>query len=94
VDLKKRPFRKSENMNYDDLAVAAAVFDNNGNLLTGQQKLLQLKLKDATLEQLNKQGLAADFTFDVQPGTYLVRIVVRDSEDGQMAAFHRGAQVP
>jgi uncharacterized protein (DUF2141 family) len=94
VDVQGLPFRKADNLSSDDLAVAAAVFDNNGNLLTGQQKVLQLRLKDATLEQIQKQGLRVDFAFDLKPGAYLLRIVVRDSEGAQMSATNRGVQIP
>jgi VWFA-related protein len=94
VDVQGLPFRKADSVSSDDLAVAAAVFDNNGNLLTCQQKVLQLRLKDATLEQIQKQGLRVDFAFDLKPGAYLLRIVVRDSEGAQMSATNRGVQIP
>jgi VWFA-related protein len=87
-------FRKAEDRNNDNLTVSTAIFDENGNLLTGQQKILELSLKDATLERVNKAGLSFKSTFDLQPGTFLVRIVVRDSEGAQMAAMSRGVVIP
>jgi hypothetical protein len=87
-------FRRDENMNHDNLTVATAVFGENGNLLSGQQRVVELKLNDATLNQINKTGLNVPFSFDLQPGTFLVRIVVRDSEGAQMAAMTRGVLIP
>lgn len=94
VDTRGLQFRKVENLNNDDLTVATAVFDINGSLLAGQQKIFQLRLKDATLERVNKEGLNADFSFDLQPGAFLVRVVVRDSEGSQMGTANRGVVIP
>jgi VWFA-related protein len=87
-------FRKAEERNNDKLTVATVVFDENGNLLTGLEKILELRLKDATLERVNKTGISVKSSFDLQPGTFLVRIVVRDSEGTQMAAMNRGVVIP
>jgi VWFA-related protein len=87
-------FRKSEDRNNDELTVATVVFDENGNLLTGLEKVVDLRLKDATLDRVNKTGLSVRSSFDLQPGTFLVRIVVRDSEGAQMAAMNRGVVIP
>ena len=78
----------------DKLTVATAIFDQNGNLVTGEEKTIEMRLKDATLEQLNRLGISVKSTFDVQPGTFLLRIVVRDAEGAQMAAMNRGVVIP
>jgi hypothetical protein len=53
-----------------------------------------MKLRDTTLDRLNKAGISIKSSFDLQPGTFLVRIVVRDSEGAQMAAMNRGVVIP
>jgi VWFA-related protein len=94
LDMKGLKFRKAEDRNKDKLTVSTAIFDENGNLLTGQQKIIDMRLKDATLEQMNKTGISVKSSFDLQPGTFLVRVVVRDSEGAQMAATNRGVVIP
>jgi VWFA-related protein len=94
VDTRALKFRKAEDRNRDKLTIATVVFDENGNLLTGLEKLVELRLKDATLERINKSGISIKSSFDLQPGTFLVRIVVRDSEGTQMAAMNRGVVIP
>jgi VWFA-related protein len=94
LDTKGLRFRKAEDRNNDNLTISTVIFDENGNLLTGQQKVLSLKLRDATLERVNKAGISVKSSFDLQPGTFLVRIVVRDSEGAQMAAMNRGVVIP
>jgi hypothetical protein len=53
-----------------------------------------LKLKDTTLETLKKTGIGTKSEFDVKPGTYLVRLVVRGSEMGEMGAMNRAVVIP
>jgi VWFA-related protein len=87
-------FRKAEDRNKNKLTVVTAVFDENGSLLAGLEKIIDMQIKDATLERVNKRGLSVKFSFDLQPGTFLVRVVVRDSEGAQMAALSRGVVIP
>jgi VWFA-related protein len=94
VDTRALKFRKAEERNRDKLTIATVIFDENGNLLTGLEKLVEMKLKDATLERMNKSGISIKSSFDLKPGTFLVRIVVRDSEGTQMAAMNRGVVIP
>jgi hypothetical protein len=49
-----------------------------------------MRLRDETLEKKLGSGLTVRTTFDVKPGTYLVRLVVRDAE-GQMMAAKNGS---
>lgn len=87
-------FARDADRNKNTLTVATAIFDENGNLVTGVEKIIDMRLRDATLERINRSGITIKSTFDVQPGTFLVRIVVRDSEGSQMAAMNRGVVIP
>jgi hypothetical protein len=44
-----------------------------------------MRFKDETLDNL-KSGVTVKTTLDVVPGKYMVRLVVRDSEDQVMSA--------
>jgi VWFA-related protein len=92
VDLKSLKFRKADGRNRDDLTLATVIFDENGNFVTGGEKILEMKLLDATLERLDRSGITVKSSFDVKPGTYLVRLVVREKE-GEMMAARNGAVV-
>jgi hypothetical protein len=94
IETNSLKFRRAEDRNGDNLTLVTAIFDENGNILKGEQKNIELRLKDATRERLNKEGLKVKSSFDLQRGTYLVRIVVRDSEGAQMAALNRGVVIP
>jgi VWFA-related protein len=86
LELEGMHFRKAEGRNLDNLTVATAVFDENGNFITGGEKVVKMRLFDTTFEKLSRTGLTVKSSFQVKPGRYMVRQVVRDSEGAQMAA--------
>lgn len=95
VDLKLLHFRKAEDRNRNDLTIIAAIFDPNGNFIDGMQKTLQLRLRDQTVQSLEqKPPVTIATNFDLKPGAYLVRLVVRDAEGQQLTAENAGVQVP
>jgi len=94
VDLKGLKFRRVADRNHDDLTLATVIFDENGNLVAGGQKILEMKLRDATLERMGRSGISVKSSFDVKPGNYLVRLVVRDKEGELMAARNGAVVIP
>jgi len=53
-----------------------------------------MRLKDGTYDRLTRTGLTVKSSFNVKPGRYLVRQVVRDSEGAQMAARNGTVEIP
>jgi VWFA-related protein len=94
VDVKGLHFRKAEGRSRDDLTFATAIFDENGNFVTGGEKVLKMRLLDPTLDRVNRSGFTVKSNFDLKPGTYLVRLVVRDGENAQMAARNGAVTIP
>ena len=94
LDLKTIKFRKVDGRNHDDVTLATVIFDENGNFVTGGEKILEMKLLDTTLQRLDRFGITVKSSFDVKPGTYLVRLVVRDKEGELMAARNGAVVIP
>ncbi len=94
LEVKNMHFHKAEGRNHDELTLATAIFDENGNFITGGEKTVQMRLKDTTYERLTRTGLTVKSSFAVKPGRYLVRQVVRDSEGSQMAARNGAVEIP
>jgi VWFA-related protein len=94
VGTEELRFRKVDGRNQDTLTITTAIFDENGRMFAGLQRVLDLRLKDPTLERVNKTGLNVKLSFDLQPGTFLVRTVVLDSEGSQMGATNREVVIP
>jgi VWFA-related protein len=93
-DIKGIHFRKLEGRNADILTIATAIFDDNGNFIVGGEKTVEMKLLDTTYNRLSRSGLTLKSSYDVKPGSYMVRLVVRDGEGSQMAARNGAVVIP
>ena len=94
MDPKHIPFRKADGRNYNTITIVSGIFDRNGNYISGLQKVVELRLKDDTLTRLTATGMSVRTNFSVNPGTYMVRLVVRDSEGQLMAAANGAVAIP
>jgi VWFA-related protein len=94
LDVKGLRFQKSEGRNKENLTVVAAVFDSNGNYVDGRQNVVEMNLRDATLERMQSTGYSVPADFDLHPGMYMIRLVVRDSQADQMAATNSAVVIP
>ena len=89
VDVRLLHFRKNEGRNDNVLTCVSALFNRNGNLIEGMEKTVTMHLKDETLEHKLDSGITLKTSFDVKPGSYMVRLVVRDAE-GQLMSAENG----
>jgi VWFA-related protein len=94
VDVKHLRFRKVDGRNDNTLTVVGGVFDRNGNYVTGTQKVVDMKLKDQTLDTVPESGVTIKSTVDIASGSYVVRLVVRDSEGQLMSAQNSVVEIP
>jgi VWFA-related protein len=86
LNLNGLKFKTAADRNQDTLTVVTGVFDQNGHYIKGTQRVIDLSLREQTLTRLLASGIAVQETFDLAPGRYVVRVVVRDSEGATMAA--------
>jgi VWFA-related protein len=93
LDVRHLHYRKADGRNNSNLTVVSALFDRNGNFVSGTEKIVQMHWKDETLESKLASGVTLKNSFDVKPGSYLVRLVVRDDE-GQLAAQNGAIEIP
>jgi len=90
VSLRPIKFRKENGRNHNTLTIVSGLFDRNGNFVSAVTKKLEMRLLDERLERWFRTGITVKTSFDVKPGTYMVRLVVRD-EEGQMISAENGA---
>ena len=93
LDVRHLRYHKADGRNNNNLTVVSALFDRNGNYVTGVQKVVQMHWKDETLDGKLASGVTLKNSFDVKPGSYIVRLVVRDDE-GQLAAQNGAIEIP
>jgi VWFA-related protein len=92
LNLKLFKFRKADGRNRNDVTLTYGLFDRDGNYTQGVQKVLEMRLKDETLERLGSRS-TVKAVFDVKPGTYLVRLVVRDAEEQKLSATNGAIEI-
>ena len=94
VDANSVQFRKQQDRSLGSLILVAALFDSDGNFLEGSETTLDMRLLDQTLKKIQRGGVSLKANLDTKVGTYLLRIVVRDSESGSMSAVNRAIEIP
>jgi len=94
LDMRSVRFRKEQDRNLNDLIFLTVLFDRDGKYVTGKEKDVKFRLRDATLARLTQTGITMKTEFDLRPGTYMVRQIVRDSEAGQLSGFSRMVEIP
>ena len=70
------------------------LIDRDGKYITGKEKIVEFHLRDVSLQKLASSGITSKTIFDVQPGAYLVRQVVREAEGGQISELNRAVDIP
>jgi hypothetical protein len=94
VDISSLRYRKEADRSVNTLIFNTALFDRDGKYVTGKEGSLDLHIKDGNLEKFSKSGINAKTSFEVVPGTYRVREVVRDRESTGMSALNCEVEVP
>ena len=94
LDLKNIRFRKTDGRNVDSLTVVSALFDRNGNFVTAITKHIDFHLREETLQRRMQSGITVRSSLVTKPGTYLVRLVVRDVQGELMSAANAAVDIP
>jgi VWFA-related protein len=94
IDIRHLHYRKADGRNNDTLTIVGGVFDRDGNYIQGIEKTVDMRLKDQTLATLTDAGITVKNTLDISSGSYVVRLVVRDSEGQLMSAQNGALEIP
>jgi hypothetical protein len=94
LDLERIRLQKADGRNANDLTVVSCLFDRNGNFVAGKQEVVKLRLRDETLANRLSAGLTVKTSFETQPGTYAVRVAVRDEQGELLSAESAVVEIP
>jgi VWFA-related protein len=94
IDAKHLRYKKADGRNDNTLTVVGGVFDRDGKYVVGTQKVVDLKFRDQTLDALPEAGITVKTNLDVASGSYIVRLVVRDSAGNVMSALNGSVVIP
>jgi VWFA-related protein len=94
VDVKRLKFRFEDGRYRNSLKVVTALFDTGGNYISASEKVVDFRLLESTMQKRLNNGLTIKTSFDVKAGSYVVRLVARDSEGQLMAAENGAVEIP
>lgn len=98
VDVRKLPFQKmlwgnDDRRHVERLIFITALFGADDKFLTGVEGVMDLRLREATLKDLEAKGIEAKLSFQAPAGAYRIRQIVQESVEGKMSVMTRPVQV-
>ncbi len=95
VDLRNLPLSQGGGAQLQHPGDLSAVFDRNGNYVTGNREDAgNAAVATRRWRTGRESGITVRSAFDVKPGVYLVRLVVRDAEGQLMTAQNGALEIP
>jgi hypothetical protein len=80
VYIKSLPFENADGRNRDILTVVSVIYDQDGGYVAGNRNTINLSLRDETLAQADNPAIRVESNFHgIKPGSYLARVVARES---------------
>jgi VWFA-related protein len=94
VDIQKLTFQPQQDRQVQKLTFVAALYDPQGNFVTGKQAEMTLALKQESFDRLSKSGINGVMQLEAPPGAYRLRMVVQEAVHGAMTATSKDLRIP
>jgi VWFA-related protein len=86
-------FKEAGGKRSDVLRMITAIFDENGNVVTGGEKHLTMDLNEEQYHQLIQAGLTVNSSFELKPGRYLVRQLIKDTASDETSSRNQSIEI-
>lgn len=93
VDIRKLPFDEQKDRRVQKLTFVCAVFDAQGNFVTGKEADMELALKPQSFDRFSKTGINGVMQLELPSGAYRLRTVVQESLHGALSATTKNLQI-
>ena len=94
VDIQKLTFQPQQDRQVQKLTFVAALYDSQGNFVTGKQAEMTLALKSESFDRLSKSGINGVMQLEAPSGAYRLRMVVQEAVHGAMTATSKDLRIP
>lgn len=85
-------YRLVDGRHTNSVTLAHAVFDRNGIWVAGEENTVEMKLQPQTLA-MKDAAVKARKVYDLKPGVYALRVVIRDSEERNLTSANATVEV-
>ncbi len=86
VDVRKIQFVKKQHRNLNVFTIVTAVYDSNDRFVEGKQKEINFNLSDPNFRNVLSEGLLSQVNFELSPGSYHIRVVVREAGETKLGS--------
>jgi VWFA-related protein len=86
IDVKHLQFDRHKDRQDQKLSFVMALFDKQGNFVTGKEGEMNFALKPVTFDHFAHTGLSAKIFLPAPLGSYRLRTVTQEATDGKMSA--------
>ncbi|HUA85728.1 MAG TPA: VWA domain-containing protein [Bryobacteraceae bacterium] len=93
VEVGQLKFERKDDRRMQKLSFVAALFDGDGNFVTGQEGQVDFALKDATYQRFAQNGISTQVLLPAAPGAYRLRAVVQQESDGKLTAANDQVEI-
>ena len=94
VSIVGMPFVQEDQRYRNLIHIVVIVFDENDRYVDGVEKTVELNLTQDSYDALNRQGLISKVKFNVPPGRYKIKGIVRESVQQRLGSFQQTLEIP
>jgi hypothetical protein len=94
VDIRGLAFQQAGNKSQDTLEYLLAVVRRESNEVQRHDQKIELKLPPDVRASMEARGLSVSKEFELSPGNYQARLVVRDTQGGTIGSIRHDFEVP
>jgi VWFA-related protein len=94
VNVSRLEFLNEDDRRKNSLSLVVAAFDENNKWIDGIERVIDFNLLEPSYAALVQYGLTSKVEFNLPPGRYKVRTIVRESLKRQMGSVSRLIEVP
>jgi VWFA-related protein len=94
VDIHGIRFLEEDNRHINLINLVIVAFDENDKYVDGLEKSIDFKLTQTGYDQLLNHGLASKVSFQLPPGRFKIKAVVRESAQSKMGSLTRTVEIP
>jgi VWFA-related protein len=93
IDVRKIHFQKRENRNQNIFNIVTVVYDANKRFVDGRETQIDFNLSDPNYKNVMQEGLRNQATFRLEPGNYIIKIVVREAGETKLGSATQTLEV-
>jgi VWFA-related protein len=94
VNVSRLEFTSEDTRRKNSLSLVVAAFDENNKWIDGIEKVVDFNLLESSYAAMLQYGFSSKVNFNLPPGRYKVRTIVREGLKSQMGSVSRLIEVP